>query len=189
MSLLTPAPHVPFRPDKLRAAVHYVCFRSPDPRRLGKTKLNKILYYADREAYLRTGQPITGEVYVKHQYGPVSSHLDAAIADLERNRLVAVAEASGYNAFVGASYAQKQYLSLRRPDVSVFTAEEVSLIEQYVDLICERYSAREISRASHDAVWEAAELGEEIPYYTAFLQTPAEVTPDDLAWARSITGG
>lgn len=184
MPLPAPAPAVEFRPDKLRAAVHYVCFRSPDPGSLGKTKLNKILYYADREAYLRSGKPITGEVYVKHQYGPVSSHLDAAIAELEHDRLIAVAEASGYNAFVGARYAQKQYLSLRRPEVSLFTADEVSLIEQYVDLICERYTAREISRVSHDLVWEAAALGEEIPYYTVFLQTPSEVRPEDVTWAR-----
>lgn len=187
MPLLGPAPVIEFRPEKLRAAIHYVCSRSPDPRRLGKTKLNKILYFSDREAYLRTGTPITGERYVKHQYGPVSSHLDEALGQLERERLIAVA--SGYGAFVGASFTQTQFLSLRRPDVSVFTAEEVSLIEQYVDLICNRHSARSISEASHDVVWDAAEIGEEIPYETAFLHTRAELTPDDLAWARAALAG
>jgi hypothetical protein len=185
MTPLAPAPAHTFHPDKLRAAVHYVCFRSPDPRRLGKTKLNKILYYADREAYLRTGDPITGERYVKHQYGPVSSHLDETLRGLEKDRLIAIADASGYNAYVGASYAQKQFVALRRPDVSLFTAEEVSLIEQYVDVICNQHSARSISDMSHDVVWEAAEIGEEIPSVTAFLQPPAEITPADVAWARA----
>lgn len=188
MPLPLPTPTVPFRPDKLRAAVHYVCFRAPDPRRLGKTKLNKILYYADREAYLRTGAPITGEVYVKHQYGPVSSHLDEAIASLRSGSLIAVSEATGYGIYTGDVFTQKQYVSLQRPDVSVFLPAEVLLLEQYVDMICDRYTAREISQESHDVVWEAAAIGEEIPYYTAFLQTPAEVTAADVAWARQALG-
>lgn len=188
MPVSLPASPPVFRPDKLRAAIHYVCFRSHDPRRLSKTKLNKILYYADREAYLRTGQPITGEVYVKHQYGPVSTHLDEALDALQQSRTIAIAEASGYNVYVGAPYVQYQYVALRRPDLSVFSAEEISLIEQYVDLIGERFTARAISEASHDAVWQAAALGEEIPYHTVFLQAPAEVTAADAEWARRAIG-
>ena len=87
---LTPAPTIEFRPDKLQAAVHYVCFRSPDPRSLGKTKLNKILYYADREAYLRTGRPIT------HSTASVTVLADSAmIADAWATALLALGQERG----------------------------------------------------------------------------------------------
>ena len=116
--------------DKLRALVHYVCYRAPSPERLGKTKLNKILYYSDIEAYVALGGPITGETYVKHQYGPVSQHIDEVLEELEKERLIAIAEASGYHVYSGQPYMQWQYVSLRRPDISRFKAEEVAIVEE-----------------------------------------------------------
>ena len=40
---------------KLKTLVHYICDRAPNPRRLGATKLNKILFFSDMEAYLTLG--------------------------------------------------------------------------------------------------------------------------------------
>lgn len=181
------APQEPsFDPEKFRTAVHYVCAAAPNPRDLGKTKLNKILFYADRSAYLTLGQPITGETYIKHQYGPVSSHLDQALADLEAARLVAISTASGYHAYTGQPFHQAHYVALLNPILSGFTAEEISILGEVTRAICENHSARSISHASHDVVWEAAQIGEEIPYYTAFVAALAEIGPDDLAWAESV---
>jgi hypothetical protein len=41
-----------------------------------------------------------------------------------------------------------------------------------------------ISHASHDDIWEMAEIGEEIPLTTVFA-VRGEVTEDDVAWADS----
>lgn len=78
--------------SKLKALVHYVCHKAPNPRKLGATKFNRILFFSDTEAYLSLGRPITGEEYVKHQYGPVSRHLDEVLYELEQNRLIAISE-------------------------------------------------------------------------------------------------
>lgn len=175
-----------YHPDKLRALVHYICFRAPNPRTLGTTKLNKILFYSDMEAYLQLGEPITGETYIKHQYGPVSQHLAEALKALEDERAIAISEASGYNTFVGEPYMQRLYFSLRRPPLDLFSADEISIADQMVGTICEAFSAREISDLSHDIVWESAEIGEALPYETAFVHTLGQITPEDLDWAEDL---
>jgi len=43
---------------------------------LVKTKLQKLLFYADFLATKRYGKPISGLVYVHHHYGPVPAHRD-----------------------------------------------------------------------------------------------------------------
>ena len=59
--------------DKLKALVHYVISRCEDPNILGSIKLNKVSWVSDLWAYVKWGQPITGEHYVKQQFGPVAS--------------------------------------------------------------------------------------------------------------------
>ncbi len=131
--------------EKLKALVQYICFRCSDPSLLGKTKLNKVLYYSDFAAYVRLKASITGEQYVKHQFGPVA---------------------------------------LRQPSLALFSADEISLVDEMIEVICYQHSARSISEASHTRVWEAAHVGEEIPYSSAFIHRLRSISPDDLDWAR-----
>jgi uncharacterized phage-associated protein len=186
-ALTMPLPESPvvFDRPKLKALVHYICHRAPNPRDLGTTKLNKILYYADTGAYLLLGHPITGERYIKQQYGPVSQHLLSIIEELEQERLIAVGDATGYSIYKG-EYTPRRYFSRTRPDISAFTADEISIVDEVLEDICLNYTARSISDLSHDLVWQTAEIGEEIPYYTALLRYLGEVTSEDLAWARQM---
>ena len=166
--------------------MHYVCHRAPNPRKLGKTKLNKILFFSDMEAYLSLGQPITGEEYVKHQYGPVSRHLDEVLSELEKDRLIAISEASGYSVHADAPYRQRLFFPLKKPRLDAFSPEEVSIADEMISTICRRHTARSISELSHDVIWKSAEIGETLPYYTAFVHTLGEVAPSDLDWAQSV---
>ena len=59
--------------DKLKLLVHYIISRCEDPNILGSIKLNKVLWVSDLWAYVKRGQPITGEHYIKQQFGPVAS--------------------------------------------------------------------------------------------------------------------
>ncbi len=182
------SPTILLNREKLKALVHYVCHRAPEDK-LGKTKLNKILYYSDIEAYVALGAPITGEVYVKHQYGPVSKHIDEVVEELKAEQALAVAEASGFHIYSGQPYMQYRYVSLRRPSVQPFTADEVAIVEETLDTICQNYTARGISEASHGLVWQSARIGEELPYHTAFGHFVGEINPDDIRWADQQLAG
>jgi len=184
-----PLPPVPvFDRAKFKALVHYVCYKAPNPKKLGATKLNKILFYADMEAYLQRGRPISGEVYVKLQHGPAPRHVLEVLEELEAEDAIRIAEASGYGVIMG-QYRQRRFYAMRKPDLSIFDGLEVKLVDEIVDVICEGHTARSISERSHNVVWESAEAGEELPYYTAYAHFLKPVDEETRAWAQARIAG
>lgn len=41
-----------YNAEKFKALVHYICWKVEDPRQLGATKLNNILWFSDVLTYL-----------------------------------------------------------------------------------------------------------------------------------------
>lgn len=164
--------------EKFKALVQYICYRCSDPSYLGKTKLHKVLHYSDFAAYVRLNAPITGETYVKHQFGPIASHLDEILNELVVEEMMVVRD------MPCGEYIRKECIALRQPSLAMFSAEEISLVDEMIDVICYQHSAKSISDESHTRVWEAAKVGEEIPYSTAFINRLRSISPDDMDWAR-----
>jgi len=164
---------------KLDALVHYVCAKCDNPNQLGATKLNKVLWYSDVFAFAQLGESITGAVYVKRQFGPVPKDIMAARSRLKRDGLIIERQALYHN------YQQTQFLVLKRPDISMFTSDQISMVDGVIQAICLSHTATSISEISHDLVWEAAEIGEEIPMSAAaFGGSIGELDEDDIAWAQ-----
>lgn len=178
--MITQQPEVIFNMDKFKDLIHYICFRS-DSSKLGKTKLNKILYYSDMRAYVLLKQPITGESYVKDQYGPVSFHLNTVLPDLQaEGRIAASVLMDDFG-----SYLRNHYVATQMPNLDGFKPQEISIVEQYMDLITEQYTAAEVSAASHDIVYNSAKMGEIIPYYAAYVHTVVEPSNETIQWAKN----
>jgi hypothetical protein len=51
--------------------------------------------------------------------------------------------------------------------------------------MCQKHTASSMSELSHDIIWEAAEIGEEIPLYTYFASRFGEINEEDIQWAKS----
>lgn len=173
----------PLDKAKLKALVHYVVENAPNPKRLGKTKLNKILFYSDMEAYLEFGRPISGEEYVKFQFGPVSKHIEEIVTELEREDAIAVARIPDHSHHLDPYAARYQYFALRSANIAAFSAPEIKIVDAKIKAICSK-TATAVSRQSHDLVWESAEMGELIPYYTVFAGLLRKPRPDAVEWAR-----
>lgn len=179
MGILPTQPEIVFDRDKFKDLIHYICFRS-DSSKLGKTKLHKILYYSDMRAYVLLKKPITGEAYVKDQFGPVSSHLLGVLEELQaEGRIAASVVMDDFG-----SYPRNHFVATRMPGLDAFRPEEVSIVEQYMDLITERYTAAGVSEASHDIVYNSAGMGQVIPYHAAYVHTIVEPSNDTMEWAR-----
>lgn len=166
--------------NKLEALVHYVCYKSHDPAALGAVKLNKILWYADVLTYVGKGKPITGETYIKRQFGPVPKHIQKVIKRLEDRGDIVVREVEYHE------YPKREFIAMTKPDLAIFTPEEVSTIDYVIDIITHKHTAQSISMKSHDAIWELAEIGEEIPIYSVLAAKLGEVTEDDVKWAKRV---
>ena len=162
---------------KLKALVHYICWKAEDPSTLGAVKLNKALWVSDFSAYLNWGEPITGATYIKRQYGPVPGEVLSVLSELEQEGSISIRD----KPFFG--YEKREFFALTQPDISSFSAKEISLVDRAFHYVCEQHTAKSISDLSHDDIWELASIGEEIPYYTVFAR-PAEITETDIEWAK-----
>jgi hypothetical protein len=163
--------------QKLASAVHFVIAEA-DGQELGRTKLNKILWFADCAAWRLHGRTVTGlENYIKLQYGPVPPRMDAAISALVRDGAVRTDPH-----YVG-SYVRHGYLACRTPNPNELGAEERKLLQEIVAAV-RPMTAFDVSELSHDALWHATPYGKAISVAAAAVQfTP----PDERIreWARS----
>lgn len=162
-----------FRPNlpKLKDVVHFICAEC-EPRELGNVKLHKILYFADMLHYLNAGRPLTGVEYQKQQFGPVARHLSWAVNELCKEGRLRAQKRDYFG------YKKTDYLADRESCGNISNIEREILMD-VIDFVCSR-SAKEISELSHQAPWEAAEMGETIPYCSAFGLLPKEVTRADV---------
>jgi uncharacterized phage-associated protein len=172
-----------FDENRFAQLVHYICYRCETPQQLGKTKLNKILWFSDMLNFERTGKPLTGETYVKLQFGPVPKHIDEAIGDLQSSGKLSVR-------LPQQTYDSTLFFATEAPDLSGFTADEISLVDRLIETISRNHTATSISRVTHDDIYELAEMGEEIPYEAFLAAELGDVTVDDFHWAqKELQGG
>ena len=164
--------------NKLKTLVHYVIWKNRNPATLGAIKLNKVPWLVDLLSYVHSGEPVTGEHYRKGQFGPIAMSMVGIVNELQNERKIAVRQTEAYGNL------KVDYFALSRPDISMFTADEIYLIDECNDFVCRRHTAMGISHKSHDIIWQLAELGEEIPYEASLASVLGEVTEDDVVWAR-----
>lgn len=163
--------------DRTEAVAHYVIARA-DVNKLGAVKLNKVMWYADLEAYRRCGRTITGQTsYEKRQYGPVPNNIVRAIRHLEQTDVITTRMVPTFG-----DKDRRQFVWLKEPDVSVFSSDEVDILNGAINWVCDSHTATSISELTHNTLWEQAELGEQIPVGAATI-TPDDLDGDDIAWA------
>lgn len=167
------------KPDKFSALVHYICWRCQDPTKLGAIKLNKVLWFSDAIAFAQSGRSITGAKYIKRQFGPVPQKILQALERLERDHKLAVRERDYHGR------TKREYFALEPPEISAFSAEEISLVDSVIDAVCDHHTATSISELTHDDAWQLARIGEEIPLHAFLAAESGELTEESLAWAKS----
>jgi len=179
MPITVPTPQLRDKDRKMAELILYVVHRSKEDLRLDATKLNKILFYADFTSYARTGRSITGHTYRKLEHGPAPRPLLQIrntmrhIGDIELRQ-------REYH-----SRTQDVVVAKRDPDMSVFTAEDKSIVDDVIEKF-EEYDAGEISEASHRFVgWKVAKENEDIPYSIAFIKG-TQVPQEALDYGRVL---
>lgn len=161
-----------FNREKFRELVLLIAHLSADDPTFGAVKLNKVLFYADFEAYAELGSPITGARYQHLEFGPAARPLLPIQDELIR---------FGEAAFESRHYhgrQQRRLVAKRRPNYRLFTEKELEFVERAIGRF-EDMDASTLSGLSHDESkgWQITEDGEDIPYESVFLSTeppPAE---------------
>jgi len=163
--------------ERLPALVHHIVTLC-EPEELGKTKLAKILWFADVAHYRRTGRTLTGATaYRRKPRGPLHADFYPALAELERTGRIV----QRHNPTPAG--ARHEFFSLTDPDLSAFSAEEIALVDRIVARV-KRMSAAGVSDRSHDVLWEETPDGSWMSVGAAAV---VEGEPDDdaIAWAEA----
>jgi len=165
--------------NRLKDLVHYVCWACKDaPARLGATKLNKIAWFVDGQWFVQTGRSITDARYEKLQFGPVPKGIVFAVSELEASGAVDVRMVDYFGK------PKREFHAKVAPAADLFSDAEKVVIDATIAAVCDGHSARSISEHSHDAIWTAARMREDIPLHAILasdLDAPTEV---DIQWAR-----
>lgn len=166
--------------EKFKNLVHFVVASCEDPQRLGATRLNKILWFADAAAYRLNGVSISGETYVKRKRGPVPKSILHAIRELEAEERIHVRDKT----FPG--YKMRLFVALKDADTAAFSEQEMEIVRGIAQEICDVHSANSISDLSHDQIWLAANDGEEIPLHAVLAANSGELTEEVMAWGDAV---
>lgn len=161
---------------KYETIVHYIINSCDDIRKLGSIKLNKILFFSDTEMFIRNKKTITNDKYIKRQFGPVPKNILNILSSLEKKKKISIRKPSE-NRLDNTTL----YFSLTDDiDLNMLTAEEVSILEHYLKIISNNYTAKKISKITHNKIWDLADIGEEIPIYAIHASETEEINSDDI---------
>lgn len=167
--------------DKFRELILYIADRSEGDEWFGATKLNKILFYADFTAFLRTGESITGQAYQKLQHGPVPRRLLPVRNEMERKGDCRLREQ-----IVAGEKTQHRLIAMRDPDLAFFTAQEIAIVDEVI-VHLRRHTGADASELSHSFIgYQLAEMNEEIPYHTVYLHQCQALNEDDEEFAKNL---
>lgn len=156
----------------------YVAERLRGDRAGGATKLNKVVFFVEFTHLRRHRTVISGCEFQKLQHGPAPRQLVPV-----RKRLVASGEASLLtDDFLGRP--QQRLVPNRPADTSVFSVTELATINDVLEQVA-GLTGTQVSELSHqEPGWRLTEVGETIPFATAFLDFPQISTPTSRRQSR-----
>ena len=144
----------------------YIVERCPE---VTKMKLSKLLYFADKEHLLAYGKPITGDRYVKMEYGPVPS---SGYNLLKRDERASVEDQTLFDRHLSVDGNDLSLKEPYNPRALAETDREIidSVLSKYGNL-----SAAQLSKVSHhEPAWSNAEMNADIDYRLFFAGSEAD---------------
>ena len=139
----------------------------------GSTKLNKVLFYADFVHHRRYGRPITGVEYQKLRHGPAARRLRPVRDELVKQGAIVVQQEALFLHTIDRTVPQ------REPNLEMFSDTEREVVTEVVRQL-DTMNAADVSAMSHEEFgWQWVEMGETIPYVSAFAKPDLEVTVTD----------
>ncbi|MCI0349299.1 MAG: SocA family protein [Acidobacteriales bacterium] len=164
---------------KLKELIIHIARMSDMDERFGLTKLNKILFNADFEAYRRWGKSISEQPYFALEHGPAPKVMKNVLRRMEETDEIGLQSIDYYGE------EQVRPRGLRAPDLSAFNVDEINLLFMVINRNWNK-SATDMSKESHEFLgWEVARYKEDIPYSVALVGTRGP-TLDEIQRGRKL---
>jgi hypothetical protein len=165
---------------KLAQMLLYVAEMVEGDPSAGKTKLHKILFFSDFEAFRKTGESISGENYVKYDQGPFLKPLDSTVNKMSNAGLAEWAPPN--------QRGEIRLVPRVKADVSLLTEQDRQILGSNVKRFW-GMSASGVSNLSHRLFgWQTTPNDHEIPYNSAYVGDPRHLDSTETAWALALIG-
>jgi transcriptional regulator with XRE-family HTH domain len=152
---------------KFKEILIYILGKVGAKPNVGETVLYKLLYFIDFNYYEKYEEQLIGATYIKNHHGPTPIEFQAIVNEMIENKEIEVVKSKYFQ------HLQKKYLPHREPDLSIFNANEIKLIDDVL-LKLSGMNASTISEYSHqDVPWIVTPDRQKIDYESVFYRTPA----------------
>jgi uncharacterized phage-associated protein len=142
-----------FDPAKAIEAILYVSARVSDP---SFHRISKILYFADKHKLATSGGLVVADEYVAMKHGPVPSAVYNILKLVRGNAQSEIAIAAGA-AFQVVD--QCRVRNSRSPNTDYFSRADLGSLDYAISKYG-RLSFQQLTDASHDSAWDAADENE-----------------------------
>lgn len=172
--------------QKLKDTVFLICKIAQDNGlKLLSIHLSKIIFFADREIYLKTAQPMIVDRYIKGRFGPYLKELKTAIEDLKTDNYINFKQdfANGYRKETTEFFLGSKSDSY---NITTLSYDEKEIITHLVIDSLQDSDPTSIAKSTYNHAWKVAQMKEKIPLSAQVLVYPAQITDTDIAWAESV---
>ena len=144
---------------------------------LGNVKLNKILWFSDLEKCKNEAYTITGETYIKQNYGPVVKHLPSILRELEKIDKAITIERETPDSML-------LYTPVKKADTNLFK-NDIKYIDETIEKL-RHMKSKDISKLTHTKLWESLNIGEVMPVDVEALEyfVDNETKDSDIQWEK-----
>ena len=142
---------------KFKQIVLYI-INKINKQELGNVKLNIILWFSDLEKCKNEAYTITGETYIKQNYGPVAKHLPSVLRELEKIDKAITIERETPDSML-------LYTPVKKADTRQFK-DDIKYIDEVIDRF-RKMKAEDISELTHTSLWEKLNNGDIMPVEVA----------------------
>jgi transcriptional regulator with XRE-family HTH domain len=150
---------------KFREVLIYILSQVGAKPNVGRTVIYKLLYFIDFDHYEKHEEQIIGARYQKNKYGPTPMEFTAIVDQMIVEGDIVKVQSKYFR------HPQDKYLALRAADLSGFTANEKSTIDDVLNRLSDM-NAAEIRDYSHgDVPWLTTEDNAVIRYESVFYRT------------------
>lgn len=171
---------VAYDESKFAELLLHVAARLRDDRTGGSTKLNKILFFVEFTHLRRHHRVVSGGEFQKLPHGPAPRRLLPVRRQLVDQGAAQLVEED----FLGRP--QHRLVPQRPADLTLFAAEELQTIEDVLAQLA-GMTGTQVSELSHqEPGWRLTEVGETIPFSTAFLDFPQGTTQTSERLSKSV---
>ena len=158
-----PCAHSGYRKPNSDKAGQVINYFSDKIDLLYKTKLNKLLFYADFLHYQWTGYSITGNTYRAIKMGPVPTEFEKLYEKLADENVIS----REFKAFNNGHYGE-YFRGLTGYDENAFRKSELAVLEKIIETFGEQTSQALIERSHQEKAWQDCHKDKEVISYLKY---------------------